>query len=100
MGPFCSDNQDIGIIVFLFLVTSCVANSAEVIYVMDPEGYIDVINIAFITTSVPRIIFFTAVGIKLAGCRKFFFYWVLLDPISFPMGLAVYAYIVFLVTIF
>ena len=82
------------------MVVSCVANSAEVIYIMDPNGYVDVINVAFISTSVPRILFFSAVGIKLAGFRKFFFYWVLLDPISFPMGLAVYAYIVFLVSIF
>lgn len=76
------------------------ANAAEVIYIMDPNGYVDVINIAYISTSVPRILFFSAVGIKLAGFRKFFFYVILLDPISFPMGLAVYAYIVFLVTIF
>ena len=97
MGPFCSDKKEIGVIIFVFLVASCVANAAEVIYIMDPNGYVDIVYLAFISTSIPRIIFFSAVGIKLAGFRNFFFYCVLLDPISFPMGLAVYAYIVFLV---
>lgn len=99
-SPFCSDAKDIGIFVFIFEMLFALLNSAEVIYVFDPDGDIDHINIAYITTAFIRVFFYLAVGIKMGGPKKYFSFVIILDPITFPLGLAVYAYIVFLVSVF
>ena len=75
-------------------------NSFEVIYIFDYHADIDSINIALISTAIPRIIFFIVVGIKSAGCLNFAIYLTLFDPITFPMSLAAYSYVTFLVNIF
>lgn len=80
---------------------ACLLNTLEVIYIFDPNINYYAFNIAFISTSIPRTILFSAVGIKFAGrFKKYIFYLIMLDPIAFPMGFACYAYVTFLFNIF
>lgn len=75
-------------------------NAFEVMYLLSKDLDILAINIAFLTTVIPRIIFYIVFGIKYAGLKKFAKYLIILDPIAFPMAVSAYAYIIFLTSIF
>lgn len=100
IGHCRKGSKEIGVVTFIFLVVFCILSAGEVIYIFEPEGNIDLINVGLICTGVARVIFFLTNMIVLVGCKKTFFYLVTLDPIALPMAMAVYAYIVFLNSIF
>ena len=66
----------------------------------DPQVDSDSMRIAFLVTVLPRILFYIGLGIKSASFSKFIQYLAILDPIAFSMGLAVYSFVVLLVSVF
>ena len=85
---------------FIILCIACLYNSFEVIYIFDRETDLDLINTLIVATAIPRILFYIALGIRASTWRTFLSYTFILDPITFPMALAAYAYVVFFSSVF
>ena len=87
---------------FFFMLTfMCnLLSSSEVIYLFNNQLLDLNVNVAFLVTSLLRILFFLGMSLKLVSFKRFLYMLTMYDPISIPMVLSIYAYSVFLIYTF
>jgi hypothetical protein len=101
-GPFSNTAKpEMGLFIFILTFLFNVLNSTEVIYIFNTQLLDLNVNLSFMTTCILRLVFYFIVALKLVKHPRYFFYYIsLYDPISMPMILSLYAYCMFLFSMF
>lgn len=89
-----------GLIPFFITFSINILNSSEIIYIFNTQLLNLNINLAFLITCAMRLAFFIVVSLKLVTIRRFFSMLLLFDSIFIPMGMSIYAYVIFTVYTF